>query len=154
MTQLVQAINSILQRQIPKGLLPVTLPFILQATVFRKRGGYHYRRLVSVFTVIITSIVGSAMIIALRILKNDRNSFEYVFKFHSKLVKNLLALDAIVEGKENILDPSQSAVYICNHQTMMDVHFMSSSVPKQASCIAKKSIKYYPFFGQFSKLSA
>lgn len=141
-----------MQRRIPKGILSVTLPLFFQATVFRKRGGYYYRHFVVIVCLAITTFAGSAALLAMRLLGRDQKCFGYLFKFHFKLAKTFLAFDTIVEGRENFLDASQSAVYVCNHQTMMDVQLMGNSVPDRASIVVKKEIKYYPFFGQFSKL--
>ncbi|CAO3644015.1 unnamed protein product [Mucor hiemalis] len=85
----------------------------------------------------------------MKLVGKDENCFGYAFRFHYKLVRALLGLTTMVEGRENLLDPSQPAVYMCNHQTMMDIHLVGNSVPDRASIVMKKAIKYYPFFGQF-----
>lgn len=74
-----------------------------------------------------------------------------VGRFHRMMNKRFLDISAIVEGKENFAKPGQSAVYICNHQTLMDVVYMGSVFPKSTSVVSKKAIKYYPILGWFSK---
>lgn len=59
-------------------------------------------------------------------------------------------ISVTIEGKEH-LETGRPSVYVCNHQSSMDVLFMASVFPKATSVVAKKSIKYYPFLGWYSK---
>lgn len=54
-----------------------------------------------------------------------------------------------ITGQENILQ--SPAVYVCNHQSSLDIMVMGAVYPKNTSIVAKKEIKYYPFLGWFSK---
>jgi lysophosphatidate acyltransferase len=58
-------------------------------------------------------------------------------------------LRATVLGKENILQ--SPAVYVCNHQSSLDIMVMGAVYPKNTSIVAKKELKYYPFLGWYSK---
>lgn len=63
----------------------------------------------------------------------------------------LLGIDFDVEGEEYISTPS--AVYIGNHQTMLDILYLGRIFPKQASIMAKKELKWSPLLGQYMSLS-
>ncbi|EUC56184.1 1-acylglycerol-3-phosphate acyltransferase, putative [Rhizoctonia solani AG-3 Rhs1AP] len=63
----------------------------------------------------------------------------------------LLGIDFAVEGEEYISTPS--AVYIGNHQTMLDILYLGRIFPKQASIMAKKELKWAPLLGQYMALS-
>ncbi|KAJ1308365.1 hypothetical protein OPQ81_004074 [Rhizoctonia solani] len=63
----------------------------------------------------------------------------------------LLGIDFVVEGEEYISTPS--AVYIGNHQSMLDILYLGRIFPKRASIMAKKELKWSPLLGQFMALS-
>ncbi|CAE6477206.1 unnamed protein product [Rhizoctonia solani] len=63
----------------------------------------------------------------------------------------LLGIEIVVEGEEYISTPS--AVYIGNHQSMLDILYLGRIFPKRASIMAKKELKWAPFLGQFMALS-
>lgn len=63
----------------------------------------------------------------------------------------LLGIDFVVEGEEYTSTPS--AVYIGNHQTMLDILYLGRIFPKQASIMAKKELKWSPLLGQYMTLS-
>ncbi|KAJ2957233.1 hypothetical protein NQZ79_g7010 [Umbelopsis isabellina] len=62
------------------------------------------------------------------------------------------AISATVENEE-YLNADSPAVYICNHQSSLDVMLMARVFPKATSVVAKKSIKYYPILGWYMSLS-
>ena len=55
-----------------------------------------------------------------------------------------------VEGKEQI-DFAQSAIYVMNHQSLMDVPSVFSALPINLCFVAKKEIERIPFFGKAMK---
>ncbi|KAF8709043.1 1-acylglycerol-3-phosphate O, partial [Rhizoctonia solani] len=63
----------------------------------------------------------------------------------------LLGIDFVVEGEEHMSTPS--AVYIGNHQTMLDILYLGRIFPKQSSIMAKKELKWSPLLGQYMALS-
>ncbi|ORX50138.1 1-acylglycerol-3-phosphate O [Hesseltinella vesiculosa] len=60
-------------------------------------------------------------------------------------------LTCTVKGEENIM--STPAVYVCNHQSSLDVMLMGKVYPKNTAVVAKKELKYYPFLGWFMMLN-
>jgi len=59
----------------------------------------------------------------------------------------LVGVEIIVEGEEYL--KIRPCVYVGNHQTMLDVLCLGSLFPERTRIMAKKSLKYTPFFGQF-----
>ncbi|CAG8702386.1 13516_t:CDS:2, partial [Acaulospora colombiana] len=58
-----------------------------------------------------------------------------------------IGLQLVVEGSEHLeIGPS---VVLYNHQTMMDMVFMGRAMPRRSVVLAKKSLKWVPFFGQY-----
>lgn len=126
------------------------IPVLLQA-IFRKRGGYLQRNLVSLVCLMISAMYGMAASITLPIFGKSHLINWTVGRFHKAINRQFLGIDAIVEGEENLAKHGQSAIYVCNHQTLIDIIFMGSIFPKSTSVVSKKAIKYYPILGWFSK---
>ena len=63
----------------------------------------------------------------------------------------LLGINFIRRGDEKM--PSESAVYMSNHQDNIDFFYGASCIQPRTVLIAKKAIKWIPFFGQAFWLS-
>jgi lysophosphatidate acyltransferase len=57
-----------------------------------------------------------------------------------------------IEDEKDYLGRTRPAVFVGNHQTELDVLFLAHVFPKYCSVTAKKSLKYVPFLGWFSKV--
>lgn len=55
---------------------------------------------------------------------------------------------------EDRLTAQRPVVFISNHQTELDILMLARLFPQYCSVTAKKSLKYIPFLGWFSKLAA
>ena len=58
-----------------------------------------------------------------------------------------------IEDEKDYLGTTRPAVFVGNHQTELDVLLLGHTFPKYCSVTAKKSLKYVPFLGWFSKSS-
>lgn len=56
-----------------------------------------------------------------------------------------------IEDENDYLGTTRPAVFIGNHQTELDVLLLGHVFPRYTSVTAKKSLKYIPFLGWFSK---
>lgn len=56
-----------------------------------------------------------------------------------------------IDDPNDYLNTVRPAVFVGNHQTELDVLFLAHVFPKYCSVTAKKSLKYWPFLGWFSK---
>ena len=56
-----------------------------------------------------------------------------------------------IEDPEDWLGKTRPAVFVGNHQTELDVLFLGHLFPKYCSVTAKKSLKFVPFLGWFSR---
>ncbi|KAK9688593.1 1-acylglycerol-3-phosphate O-acyltransferase [Basidiobolus ranarum] len=57
-----------------------------------------------------------------------------------------------IEGEEHL--KNGPAIVICNHQASLDVLIMGRVFPKDCVVMAKHSLKYVPFLGNFMRLAA
>lgn len=63
----------------------------------------------------------------------------------------MTGLNVVSEGEENFNKVKGPAIYVCNHQSSLDIMLMGVVYPKNTAIVAKKQLKYYPFLGWFSK---
>lgn len=86
-------------------------------------------------------------------LLNQRLNINYaVARSFSHLTGLLIGLRFTVEGAEKF-EKARPAVVVGNHQTGVDIIYLGSVFPKQASIMAKKVLKYTPLLGQFMTLA-
>lgn len=132
------------------SLATVIAPIIFQA-IFRKRGGFVYRRIVAIILMAVSASYGVCASLVLPVLGKAHLISYSVARLEAFLNKRFLAITATVEGEENLAKLGEPAIYVANHQTLMDIMYMGTVFPKGTSVMAKRSIKYYPVLGWFSK---
>ncbi|THU91915.1 1-acyl-sn-glycerol-3-phosphate-acyltransferase [Dendrothele bispora CBS 962.96] len=81
-----------------------------------------------------------AIVMALQGMKYDVNwvigrSFYYV-------AGKVLGIKIEVEGEEHM--GTRPAVFLCNHQSFMDIFFLARMIPKRTSVMVKKSLRWTP----------
>jgi lysophosphatidate acyltransferase len=154
-------ILSWITHQLPASATPVTslayLPWSVQllmiaagAALYRKRGGFLYRSAAAVTWLLIIAAYGMAASLILPLIGQRKLINWTVARLYYYCAGYFTAITAVVENEEN-LETEGPAVYICNHQSSVDVLLMARVFPKATSVVAKKSIKYYPILGWYSK---
>jgi lysophosphatidate acyltransferase len=157
-------VNSVLSLITHKSTASVTqsttlayLPYSVQilmiaggAALYRKRGGFIYRSVAAVTWLLIIAAYGMAASLILPFFGQRRLINWTVARLYYYCAGYFTAITAVVENEAN-LETGRPAVYICNHQSSIDVLLMARVFPKSTSVVAKKSIKYYPFLGWYSK---
>ncbi|KAI8099091.1 uncharacterized protein BX664DRAFT_363232 [Halteromyces radiatus] len=126
---------------------------ILFALLMRKRGGFYYRSLVSTTCMGAMTVYGMVASLTLPLIGKAGLVNWSVARLYYHLCGFLLAITTTIEGKEHLDRTKGPAVYVCNHQSSMDILLMASVFPKSTSVVAKKQIKYYPFLGWYMTLS-
>ena len=123
------------------------------AALYRKRGGFYYRSAAAIVWLLIIAAYGMAASLILPLIGQRKLINWTVARLYYYCAGYFTAVSAVVEN-EHYLETSGPAVYICNHQSSIDVLLMARVFPKATSVVAKKSIKYYPVLGWFSKYNA
>ncbi|CDH49409.1 1-acylglycerol-3-phosphate acyltransferase [Lichtheimia corymbifera JMRC:FSU:9682] len=127
------------------------MPTVLSA-LLRKRGGFYYRTTASLVCLAAIALYGVLASLTLPLVGKAHLINWSVARLYYHIAGYFTGMSATIEGKEHIR-PERPSVYVCNHQTSMDVLFMASVFPKATAVVAKKSIKYYPFLGWYMTLS-
>tara|TARA_B100001248_G_scaffold262668_1_gene260607 strand:+ start:11795 stop:12472 length:678 start_codon:yes stop_codon:yes gene_type:complete len=96
----------------------------------------------------------STSILSLVLIFRRGNVHNGVFITHpvGQVVLKILGLKLDIENYEK-LETSQPCVYISNHQSLLDVFTFCAFFPHKTFVVAKKSLRYTPFFGWGFSLS-
>ncbi|KAI8364657.1 uncharacterized protein BYT42DRAFT_618813 [Radiomyces spectabilis] len=125
---------------------------VVFSVLCRKHGGFYYRSTVALICLALAAFYGVIASLTLPLIGQAHLINWTVARFYYRLAGFLLNISVNIEGKEH-LSSKGPVVYVCNHQSSMDVLLMGSVFPKATSVVAKKSIKYYPILGWYMTLS-
>lgn len=70
-----------------------------------------------------------------------------------KLCKIFLKITVEIDDPHNYLGTTRPAVFLSNHQSMLDILLLGATFPQWCSVTAKKALKWYPFLGWFMAAS-
>jgi lysophosphatidate acyltransferase len=124
---------------------------VLFLVVYRKYGGYYYRSFMAAITLLIMAMYGFLSSIVFKIIgRTDLVNWSVALGYYL-LGGFFCGLNVTAEGTENLYKVKGPVIYVCNHQSSLDIMFMGKVYPKNTAIVAKKALKYYPFLGWFSK---
>jgi len=92
------------------------------------------------------SVVTSIVIILLVPLFGRSRFVDVIIHYWARLVLFTGGIKVTVEGKGNI-DPGTPYVFICNHQSTIDIPVCVASIPSSLRMLAKKELFRVPIFG-------
>ncbi len=93
-----------------------------------------------------TLVLGLAMIL-LCPLDPTRRLFHHLSRLWSSIICGAMGVRVQVEGRENV-DPGQAAIFVANHQSLLDPPVLFFAIPANLRVIAKRSLFLVPIFGQ------
>jgi len=96
----------------------------------------------------------SASIFSLVLIFRQNNPNNGVFVTHpvGQVILKILNIQLEIENKKALENP-QACVYLANHQSLLDVFTFCAFFPAKTFVVAKRSLKYMPFFGWAFSLS-
>lgn len=80
--------------------------------------------------------------------KGEEAAWKYgqdVFYRWSKFTIDMIGIDLIIEGRENI--PKEKCVFMGNHQSILDIPILRYSVERELDLVAKKELLKVPIVG-------
>lgn len=119
--------------------------------VYRKYGGFYYRSIMTTVCLLVMAIYGMCVSIVLPIFGKTHLINYSVARGYYLLGGFFCGLKVESEGEENLHKIKGPVIYVCNHQSSIDIMLMGKVYPKNTAIVAKKQLKYYPFLGWFSK---
>lgn len=126
------------------------LSFLL---IYRHYGGYYYRSTMAKVLLLCVSIYGFIIACILTPLGCTHLINWSVAKVMRATSRFWTGLEVDCEGLEHLDQIEGPAIYVCNHQSSLDVMLIGVAYRKNTSIVAKKALKYYPFLGWFSKVT-
>lgn len=121
--------------------------------VYRKYGGFYYRSIMSTLCLLVMAIYGMCVSIVLPIFGKTHLINYSVARGYYMLGGFFCGLKVESEGEENLHKVKGPVIYVCNHQSSLDIMLMGKVYSKNTAIVAKKQLKYYPFLGWFMTLS-
>ncbi|KAI8340553.1 hypothetical protein BC941DRAFT_348203 [Chlamydoabsidia padenii] len=132
-------------RQVPSYVYISSL--IFSAVLYRKFGGYRSRGVMAIALVFVMAIYGMLAALFLPLFGKAGLINYTVGRGYYYLGRVFTGVRCTIMDEHNLLE--SPAVYVCNHQSSLDIMVMGAVFPKNTSVVAKKEIKYYPFLGWF-----
>jgi len=135
-----------------RPLAYVSLPFFLLRSIAASSPlGRYYVRAAMYVSVLMSFATCSTAIAASMVLLGRRYDTNFVVaRAFYALCKRVMNIHVEVEGEEFL--STRPAVYMMNHQSMLDVLIVGRLMPKQTSIMSKKSLQFTPL-GPFMTLS-
>lgn len=70
-----------------------------------------------------------------------------ICSFYSPVSAWLAGIRLVQQDWHHTVDADNSAVYLANHQTFLDLSFFGQQLPKNTVCVAKSDLKWVPVSG-------
>ncbi|CEI99928.1 hypothetical protein RMCBS344292_14003 [Rhizopus microsporus] len=128
----------------------VILPLLL--LLLRKFNGFYYRSIMTVVSLTIMATYGMIAALIFPVFGYTQYINFTVARGHYYITKFFCGIKVVPEGLEH-LEEKSPVIFVCNHQSSMDIMLFGAFYPKNTSIVAKKEIKYYPFLGWYMRLS-
>ncbi|KAI7888983.1 uncharacterized protein EV154DRAFT_424738 [Mucor mucedo] len=131
-------------------VLVSVLSFLL---IYRHYGGYYYRSTMAKVLLFFVSVYGFIIACILTPLRCTHLINYSVAKVMRATSQFWTGLEVDCEGLELLDQIKGPAIYVCNHQSSLDVMLIGVAYRKNTSIVAKKELKSYPFLGWFMTMS-
>ncbi|KAI8389488.1 hypothetical protein BD560DRAFT_430443 [Blakeslea trispora] len=124
-----------------------------EEVAYRHYGGFYYRSLLNTLCFMTMAIYGTIIALVFPLFGKRHLINWSVARGYYYLGGFFSGVRVEVEGEENLEKHKGPAIYVCNHQSSLDVMLMGKVYPKNTAIIAKKQLKYVPFLGWFMMLN-
>ncbi len=103
------------------------------------------RRVLSFLNLVVTTLLLS--VIALCTVPFDRRgeSIHKIARLWAHMYLRIAGIRVTLSGLERITNPPY--IFMCNHQSALDIHVLLASLPLSFKFVAKRSLFLIPFFG-------
>ncbi|KAM6496234.1 hypothetical protein JOM56_008940 [Amanita muscaria] len=135
-----------------RPLAYLSLPFILLRSIAASSpvGRYYSRVALYLYSLVSVATCSTALAGGMLLLGRRYDTNFAVARTFYAICRSMLNIEVEVEGEEYL--STRPAVYMMNHQSMLDILVVGRLMPKQTSIMAKRSIQYTPL-GPFMTLS-
>ncbi|KAH9938083.1 1-acylglycerol-3-phosphate O [Fomitopsis serialis] len=140
-------------RRTLRPLAYVSLPVFALHTLAKSSpiARYYVRLAVYLSTVGVCSAWGVVCAVGMSLIGRKLDVFFVVARTFYMIASRALDIRLVVEGEEHL--ETRPAVFIGNHQSMLDILYLGRIFPRRAAIVAKKELQWTPLLGQFMTLS-
>ncbi|KAG9049529.1 1-acylglycerol-3-phosphate O-acyltransferase [Tulasnella sp. UAMH 9824] len=112
----------------------------------------YYAQLSTYFVCLLICSVWGIVATPFMLLAGNRYDIQWlVARSFYELASRWLGITMKVEGWEHL--ETRPAIYVGNHQSMVDILFLGRIYPKRCTITAKKSLQFSPFLGQWMTMA-
>ncbi|HQI97595.1 MAG TPA: lysophospholipid acyltransferase family protein [Syntrophorhabdus sp.] len=94
---------------------------------------------------VVVTIILSAIALLISLFEKQGRALHRMAQFWAKIHLMTSGIQVSVTGLENISSPPY--IFMCNHQSALDIFSLLNSLPVQFKWIAKRELFYIPFLG-------
>jgi lysophosphatidate acyltransferase len=133
---------------VPTVVLGTIMVLTLLGRIFK--GCRFYARILTCYVLLVTcATYGVVASLALRVVGKVSIAQWTTARAMKNLGCPIMGIEFEVEGEEYL--DTRPAVFVSNHQSELDILFLGRAFPKHCSVTAKRSLKFVPFLGWFSR---
>ncbi len=103
------------------------------------------RRAVVLVNYVLSTIILSTFALFVALFDKREETIHRIGRFWAKLHLSLAGIDARIEGLERLGSPPY--VFMCNHQSALDIYALMTGLPLSFKWIAKRQLFRIPLFG-------
>jgi len=135
-----------------KPLAYISLPIILVRSISASSpvGRYYTRIVVYVGALVTVGSCGIVIAAGMWLIGRSTDANNVAAQFFYAMVSRAFDLKVEVEGEEHL--NTRPAVFMVNHQSILDILVIGKIMPKQTAIMAKKSLQFTPI-GPFMSMS-
>jgi 1-acyl-sn-glycerol-3-phosphate acyltransferase len=93
----------------------------------------------------VVTIVLSAIALLVSLFDSHGKALHYMAKFWAKIHLKTCGIKVLVTGLENVTSPP--FIFMCNHQSALDIFSLFVALPVQFKWVAKRELFFIPFLG-------
>jgi 1-acyl-sn-glycerol-3-phosphate acyltransferase len=107
------------------------------------------RKVLSFLDMMCTTVVFSVFALLVSLFDHEGEKVHRVARLWARIHLKVCGITVQTEGLENVSNPPY--IFMCNHQSALDIYVLLASLPITFKWIAKRSLFYVPFFGWIMK---
>ena len=139
--------------------LTLALAFVLVIAAmlkirFAQSFQFYCKLAATIVAVIAVSIIGTVLSILVPLVQADRRQINYyVAKIFAAILSPFVGVKFRIIDPHHNLNITRPCVFVCNHQSTLDLLSLAAIFPPRTIVMAKKALSYYPFLGLYMKLA-
>lgn len=138
------------RRMISSNLVLLTIVGLISRHTFQRSSYFRYvvRLLLFLLSIAASSFLTLLLSPILYLLRKGlviNRTLGDIFTFVAPLLTGINF--ELIDGRQHLPKPNELAVFVANHQSMLDMLFLATALPSRTVVTAKKEVRWIPFMG-------